>query len=209
MSSRSVFLHISSDESSAEKEIRTQVSDAALLVTEGRYLITFFETPISWESRLPIEAYVVSEILGTIDNRNADWEFFGNGAIRAYKYKGRTFFLNKTYQWNILRRVGEKPYVRRHEVNSSFLVNNSIPVADPVFTRDVANNVWHLKQSDLLVRVMSRFASLLSWQDEEFIHFHNGITKTIDHRHKLDLSGDLVGVPTKTEYLWNAGDKLF
>jgi hypothetical protein len=209
MSHKSVLLQIAVNNESSEKTIRKQVYDAADLVTDGRYLISLFESPTSWDSRLPIEAFIISEILGPIENRNSEWEFFGNGAIRAYTYKGDKFDLTKTYQWNILRRVGDKPYSRRHEVSASFLKKNSIPVSDPVFTRDVANNVWHLKQSDLFPRILSRFACLLSWQDEEFIHLSKGTIKNVDHQSKLDLSEDLVGVPTKIEYLWNSGNKLF
>jgi len=209
MNHKSVLLQIVTSDESTEKGIRKQVAEAAELVTEGRYLISLFESPTSWDSHLPIEAYVISEILGPIENRSNEWEFFGNGAIRAYTYKGNKFGLSKTYQWNSLRRVGDKPYSRRHEVSASFLKKNSIPVADPVFTRDVANNVWHLKQSDLFPRIISRFACLLSWQDEEFVHFNQGKSKTVEHQSKLELSEDLVGVPTKIEYLWNSGYKLF
>jgi hypothetical protein len=64
-----------------------QVEISSSHVTAGRYLISVFEAPSNWESRIPIEALVVSGTLGNIENRNPDWEYFGNGAIRCYKGK--------------------------------------------------------------------------------------------------------------------------
>jgi hypothetical protein len=206
---RSVLLQIILDENTTESSIKKQVAASAALVTEGRYLISLFEAPNSWESRLPIEAYIVSEVLGPIEERNENWEFFGNGAIRSYKHKGSIFNLDTTYQWNILRRSGDKPYSRRHEVSAAFLKKNMIPVSDKVFTRDVANNVWQLRQNDLFSRIIARFSSLLTWQDEEFIHIQGSRRKVIQNRQKLILKDDLVGVPTKIPYMWNSGDKLF
>ena len=206
---KSVLLQISIDENSSEASIKEQITKSSVLVSEGRYLITIFEAPNSWDSRLPVEAFIVSQVLGPIENRNEEWEFFGNGAIRSYTSNGITFKLKTTYQWNILRRKGTKPYSRRREVSQAFLNKNTIPVADPVFTRDVANNVWHLKQSDIFSRIIARFSSLLTWRDEEFVHIHMGKVISIIGRTKLSLTEDLVGIPTKSEYLWNSGDTLF
>lgn len=185
----------------------SQVRDSLPQVTIGRYLITIFEAPSNWESRIPIEALVVSETLGPIEKRNPEWEFFGNGAVRCYK--GKSLKLSKTLQWNILRKTGDKPYKRRTEFSTAKTKQNLIPVKDPVFTRDVANNVWHLNEEGLVDRLISRFSALLIWQDEEFIVIQKGKLSKIIDRKKLTLRSDLVGIPTKVPYLFDSGDTLF
>jgi len=184
-----------------------QVQISKTYVSGGRYLISVFDTPTNWESRAPIEALVVSGTLGNIESRNLEWEYFGNGAIRCYK--GKTLKLSRTLHWNILKKIGDKPYKRRNEFSISRIKQNTVPVKDPVFTRDVANNVWHLNEENLIDRLISRFSSLLTWQDEDFIFVSGSEISKIDGRKKLSLKSDLVGVPSKVPYIWNSGDKLF
>ncbi len=144
-----------------------QVEISSSYVTGGRYLISVFDTPTNWESRVPLEALVVSGTLGNIESRNSEWEYFGNGAIRCYK--GKTLKLTRTLQWSIIKKMGDKPYKRRSEFSIARTKQNTVPVTDPVFTRDVANNVWHLNEENLIDRLIARFSSLLTWQDEDFI----------------------------------------
>ena len=191
----------------SEQEVLKQVTRSQDLVSNGRYLITVFDAPNDWNSRIPIEGLVVSSTLGPVENRSTEWEFYGNGAIRCYKSK--SLKISKTLQWNILRRSGEKPYARRGTLPAAKLKANTIPVSDKAFTRDVANNVWHLKEEDLRERLIARFSSLLTWQDEDFIVISGSRTKAIVDRSKLVLSEDLVGVPTKIPYFWNSDDVLF
>jgi hypothetical protein len=100
----SIFSELSqSDSQSIIKQVETSSSQ----VTAGRYLISVFNAPSNWESRIPIEALVVSGTLGNIENRNPNWEYFGNGAIRCYK--GKSLKLSKTLQWNIIKKLGDKP----------------------------------------------------------------------------------------------------
>ena len=191
----------------AEEAIIRQVELSTSYVTNGRYLISVFDTPTNWESRVSIEALVVSGTLGNIESRNSEWEYFGNGAIRCYKEK--TLKLSRTLQWNIIKKMGDKPYKRRTEFSIARTKQNTVPVKDPVFTRDVANNVWHLNEENLIDRLISRFSSLLTWQDEDFIVVSGNEISKIDGRKKLSLKSDLVGVPSKVPYIWNSGDKLF
>jgi len=184
-----------------------QVKISSSNVTAGRYLISVFDAPLNWESRIPIEALVVSGTLGNIENRNPNWEYFGNGAIRCYK--GKALKLNRTLQWSIIKKLGDKPYKRRGEFSNAKTKQNTVPVKDPVFTRDVANNVWHLNEENLTERLIARFSSLLTWNDEEFIVISGNKISKIDDRKKLVLKSDLVGVPSKVPYIWNSGDKLF
>ena len=84
-----------------------------------------------------------------------------------------------------------------------------MPVKDPVFTRDVANNVWHLSEENLIDRLIARFSSLLTWQDEDFVVVSGTKISQVTDRKKLDLKSDLVGVPTKVPYFWDSGTVLF
>jgi hypothetical protein len=184
-----------------------QIDIASSSVTEGRYLISVFDAPTNWESRVPLEALIVSGTLGNIENRNSDWEYFGNGAIRCYK--GKSLKLSKTLQWNIIKRIGDKPYKRRSEFSIVKTKQNTVPVKDPVFTRDVANNVWHLNEENLIDRLVARFSSLLTWHDEDFYVVSGDKKSQITDRKKLTLKEDLVGVPTKVPYFWDSGTVLF
>jgi len=184
-----------------------QVNLSSSHVSDGRYLISVFDTPKNWESRVPIESLIVTGTLGNIEDRNSDWEYFGNGVIRCYK--GKTLKLSKTLQWNIVKKIGDKPYKRRSEFSIVRTKQNTVPVTDPVFTRDVANNVWHLNEENLIDRLIARFSSLLTWQDEDFVVVSGSKISQVEDRKKLVLKSDLVGVPSKVPYIWNSGDKLF
>ena len=184
-----------------------QVKVSSSHVTAGRYLISVYDAPSNWESRIPIEALVVSGTLGNIENRNPNWEYFGNGAIRCYK--GKSLKLSRTLQWSIIKKLGDKPYKRRGEFSVSKTKQNTVPVKDPVFTRDVANNVWHLNEVNLIDRLVARFSSLLTWHDEDFFMVSGNKISQIKDRNKLTLNEDLVGVPTKVPYFWDSGTVLF
>ena len=184
-----------------------QIKISSSHVSDGRYLISVFDAPTNWDSRVPLEALVVSGTLGTIEDRNSDWEYFGNGAIRCYK--GKSLKLSKTLQWNIIKRIGDKPYKRRNEFSTAKTKQNTVPVKDPVFTRDVANNVWHLNEDNLTDRLIARFSSLLTWNDEDFYIVSEGKVSQVTDRNKLTLKEDLVGVPTKVPYFWDSGTVLF
>jgi len=189
------------------ESITDQVKVSSSHVTSGRYLISVFDAPSNWESRISIEALVVSGTLGNIENRNPIWEYFGNGAIRCYK--GKSLKLSRTVQWSIIKKLGDKPYKRRDEFSMAKTKQNIVPVKDPVFTRDVANNVWHLNEENLTERLIARFSSLLTWNDEDFVVISGTKISKIDNRKKLVLKSDLVGVPSKVPYIWNSCDKLF
>lgn len=203
----SVLTFIATNGSTTQEIIKDHLLKAMGLVTEGRYLIAVFEAPNDWESHLPIESLVIGQTLGGIQNRSNDWEFFGNGVVRTYTSKALKY--SNAYQWTIVRRSGDKPYARRASLSPTFLKRNTIPVADKVFTRDVANNVWHLLNDNLKERLVSRFSTLLTWQDEEFIVLDAGKAAHLKDRKALSLKEDLVGVPNKVQYFWNSGDVLF
>lgn len=207
MTHKTVLSIFTESNQSNSDSIIHQVEVASSQVTAGRYFISVFDAPSNWESRIPIESLIVAGTLGNIENRNPNWEYFGNGAIRCYK--GKSLKLSKTLQWSIIKKLGDKPYKRRGEFSISKTKQNTVPVKDPVFTRDVANNVWHLSEENLIERLIARFSSLLTWQDEDFIVVSGTKISQVTDRKKLDLKSDLVGVPSKIPYIWNSGDKLF
>lgn len=207
MSHTSVLSIFTNSTEVAAETIAEQIKIASSYVTSGRYLISVFDAPSNWESSVPIEALVVSNTLGNIENRNQNWEYFGNGAIRCYK--GKSLKLSRTLQWNIMKKSGDKPYKRRDEFSVTKIKQNVVPVKDPVFTRDVANNVWHLYEENLTDRLVARFSALLTWHDEDFYTLFEGKLSKIMNRKKLSLSEDLVGVPTKVPYFWNGSGALF
>ena len=207
MKHASVLNLILDSEKLSESEISNQITKSRDLVTEGRYLITVFNAADNWKSRIPVEGLVIANTLGLAKTRSDEWEFYGNGAVRCYKTK--SLKLSRTYQWNIVRKTGDKPFVRRSTLSAAALKRNVIPVTDKVFTRDVANNVWHLKDENIQERLIARFSALLAWQDEEFILVTGSRSRVIAERSKLLLGEDLVGVPTKVPYFWKSEDVLF
>lgn len=198
---------IEKDSNMSKENIQEIIEKLKIRVSGGRYLISVFNTASDWKSQIPVESVIIESILGGIHERNDDWEFYGNGAVRCYE--SETMNLVKTMQWNIVRRKGDKSYKRRPEFKKTELKLNQLPVSHKVFTRDVANNVWHLPYAIYIPRLIERFSNLLSWHDEEFEVYMNGIKKESFERKKLDLSQDLVGVPTKISYDWNSGERLF
>ena len=207
MTHKTVLSIFTESNQSNSDSIIHQVEVASSQVTAGRYFISVFDAPSNWESRIPIESLIVAGTLGNIENRNPNWEYFGNGAIRCYK--GKSLKLSKTLQWSIIKKLGDKPYKRRGEFSISKTKQNTVPVKDPVFTRDVANNVWHLSEENLIDRLIARFSSLLTWQDEDFVVVSGTKISQVTDRKKLDLKSDLVGVPTKVPYFWDSGTVLF
>lgn len=176
-------------------------------VTAGRYLILVTEYPKTWKSRIAYESLFIKEVMGSPEARSEEWTYFGNGHIRTYS--NRTLKPCRNFQWTMVRRVGEKPYQRRKDLPSDFVEKHSLPVGHHVFTRDVANNVWNLKDRDVLNRIAMRFQSLLLWEDEEFLVFNNRKMIKAKPRRNLHLDDDLVGVAIKVPYMWEKSDTLF
>ena len=130
MKHASVLNLILDSEKLSESEISNQITKSRDLVTEGRYLITVFNAADNWKSRIPVEGLVIANTLGLAKTRSDEWEFYGNGAVRCYKTK--SLKLSRTYQWNIVRKTGDKPFVRRSTLSAAALKRNVIPVTDKV-----------------------------------------------------------------------------
>jgi hypothetical protein len=147
------------------KECR-ELAESQLLV--GRYVLLFWESNSGFDARSNWEGMICDEFLGKPGTRHeqSGWLFAANGAIRGYlpsKGPGRTIL------WILLRRNGPKPYMRVREISQEEANSSRLPVGDPVFTRDVANNVWHTDDKNIKTVLIERFGSLCAWVDESLL----------------------------------------
>ena len=177
---------------------------AAESVPDGRILAVIYPMPQSWKISLPYESDITSAILGNPKERGGEpeWEFFGNLAVRLCNVIPSVREVEREVGVLLLRRAGEKTYVRRLGAFSETLESSRLPVLDPVFTRDVANNIWHLRVKNSETALRRRLGALLSWSDETILVFNQqGLRRYPNHR--LRLESDLVGVPVKVSYVWH------
>jgi hypothetical protein len=182
------------------EEMLPMVSKALAALPEGRNLIVMWEQDSHWGPRPPMEAWVTQQICGTPQARNSsEINFFGNGVVRIYKSRATT--PTSTWQWLSFRRQGEKAYVRRKSATADLLEAGSISTLDPVFTRDAANNVWHMTSQGSQTKIVSRFQVLLTWPDEESLVITNRTSRRLSYP-CVSFSEGLIGVADKVPYQW-------
>ena len=158
--------------------------------------------PKKWQPTICWEGIVNSKLRG-LNYENNLWDFYGSGAIRFYSEE--TKGLVDTSAWLLYRKPGLKPFHRVKSEKKSFLKKAKLDTLHKVFTRDVANNVWHFWQESDEMKVFKRFIALLSWPDEKSLYVSESKNQEIDCS-ELDLDSEVIGVPTKVGYLW--GDNL-
>ena len=191
----------------SEPELRKKITEMSELVSSGGYVFVLTEFEKTIKPGMSIESIVLRELMNTPENRDDSWLFFGNGAIRGYSEVNKN--LSSTWQWLILQRSGEKTLSRRKTASQKLLKEVTLPVSHFAFTRDVANNVWHLPDKSILQNAINRFGSLLSWPGDVMLLSHNGkLPKKVEIK-KMDLANDLIGVAQKKIYLWENKDTLF
>lgn len=192
-----VFVVISDENAS---QVRKAVKQAEGHVVDGRILFVVWSQGVAWSSSVPVESIAVGAVLGNPDNREVSgWDFYGCGTARLYpKNKLRP---SESVMWVGLRRKGSKAYLRGKDksLSKKTVKNSAIPVSSKVFTRDVANNVWHLDSRRGIDRVISRLQSLTSWADETAMVFAKG-KKTSRKHQTMNLEQDLVPVAQKVDY---------
>lgn len=171
---------------------------------DGRYLAVLWPASDPGRRTAPTESMVIRTVMGQATARSEDrdsdpWLFASPLAIRHYR--ADSLSLASTTSGMLFRRGGEPPYRRlRTEPEAAEM---SIPSRHPVFTRDVANNVWHMPASRRIDRVIARLASLVSWPDEGIaVVTHRGSSRR-DSLRRFGLSLDIVGVAQKQPYYWN------
>ena len=203
----SVSLSISNRVTFSEEDLIATTNKLCQLVSSGGYVFVMTEFGKSFKPGLSIEAIVLRELMNSPDKRDDSWLFFGNGAIRGYSEVNKK--LSSTWQWLILQRSGEKTLTRRKTASNKMLKDVTLPVSHFAFTRDVANNVWHLPEKTIVQNTINRFGALLTWPGDVMLHSQNGKSPLVFETKKMDLSSDLIGVAQKKIYLWENKDTLF
>ena len=203
----SVAISISSSYKGNHADIEAKLGDISAGISSGGYLFLLTEYSQALEPTISIESMALRLLMGPPADRNLEWKFFGNGAIRGYTSSKKN--LSSTWQWVILQKDGERTLAKRHSSSEAKLKKVVLPVAHPAFTRDVANNVWHLNERYLVKTALLRFRALLIWPDELLLHLHNFQKKSEVPFLKMDLSQDLIGVAKKSMYSWENADTLF
>ena len=143
---------------------------------------------------------------GSTDSDANEWEFFGNLAVRFCKPKKESRQITDEIGVLLFRKKGEKTYKRKTEVPKKIKESSTINTLHPVFTRDVANNIWHMKSQKSRYNIVDRLSTLLAWSDEKVLVSKNSKLKTRG-RSQGDFDLDLVGVPKKIQYHYMTGFK--
>ena len=166
-----VFVVVDDDDDETEVARRTILARAE--VPLGRCLFVLWRVGESWGESVPVETTVIRSLLGKPAERDSsEWLFYGTGAVRTYDLDKN--LPKSTWMWVGCRREGPKAYRRKQvEVLDDLVIENStIPVSHKVFTRDIANNLWHLEARNCLEQTIRRIQSLTTWSDEfVIVHF--------------------------------------
>lgn len=189
----------------SENDTCSMVLRGSELVPDGRVLAICYQLPDRWEQSIPYESISLDILLGEPSSREGkeEWEFFGNLAVRVCKeVDPHLRNIDRELGILLLRRVGDKPYVRRGRVSTDVLSSSTLPVLHSVFTRDVANNVWHLPVRGFRQNVRKRLGAILAWSDECVMVVTERSQRGYANE-PLNLDSDLIGIPTKTFYDWS------
>jgi len=179
------------------------VRTGALATPIGRVLAVIYQLPSSWKPSAPLEQAIHEAVMPSPQDRgNEDgWEFFGNLAVRGFDIEAPERSVKTECGVLLYRRSGNKAYVRRHQASAHVIRNSTLTSTHPVFTRDVANNVWHLEQADLADQIIRRLGSLLAWSDETITVVRGRSVEAVPNR-RLSLDSDLIGQAQKVDYDW-------
>ena len=177
-----------------------RVAESLHHVPQGRCLVAVYETTHDWSVTEPFESVLCRSVLGPPEDRHhAEFEFFANGVSRSYRRNRGQLTLAGNLHWVVFRRLGDRAYRRRESLRQMELRRNELPVGHKVFTRDVANNVWHLNAQTARGTTMNRLCCLLAWRDERALIVKNSGNRSIAIN-AMDLDRDLVGVAHRIPY---------
>jgi hypothetical protein len=199
---RSVGLVWFYKQGASPKVLRSLAERAKAAVSPGRLVVALWEMKSTWED-VPIEALVCRTLLGNPqerqETREAPFSYFGHITIRLYGKDRLT--PTRILHALLIRRSGAPAYTRRNSGHSPGETDR-LEVLAPTFTRDVANDIWHMRDSrSSVLEVVGRLARLACWSDEEVLRAApNGLRpcRAIRRLH----SADLVPVPIKVDYEW-------
>ena len=203
-----VFLVL--DDDRGARSIQRLIKDAVPRVADGRLLVAIWDEAPGWQARFPTEALLTRAVMGPDATRPRDgWGLFGGGVARTYATganPGRRPV--RTVLWVAFQAPGERALRRRRTADHGIVEASTLPVADPAFTRDVANNIWHLRDDGWLARVLDRLAPLLMWSDERALVLGARGTAKSPYA-PLDLVDAVIPVAKKERYAWRDEPTLF
>lgn len=166
----------------------------------GRFLCVIWPVPLAWGEEPPVEAIVVTELLGLPATRREDAEeavtLHANLAVRTYG--DDPLVPRRCLQVLVLRRAGPRLLARRRAPGGAPEAAAKLDTTRPAFTRDWANNVWHVRDDAAEDRVVARLAQLLRWPDEPVLLLRPGEVAAGWVPPPGDPA-DLVGVPERYE----------
>jgi hypothetical protein len=183
--------------------VSTEIERAIEATPEGRVLAVIYDLPRDWGTTYPWESMVSSVILKDplLRSSEPDWQILSTLAIRCCKVGGKNRKVTREIGVALFAKKGSKAYKRRGSTTKKVTTSSQLETLHPAFTRDVANNVWHLSSSNPISEIKHRLTALLTWSDESTLCFRKGRRMTVSHD-SLDLDIALIGVPTKVLYTW-------
>ena len=191
----------------SKKKVVNLIKSGIQDVPDGRSLVVMWKSDNTWKRTTPVESIATETVLGEIKDRDSiSWEFFGNGVARIYRKNLQS--VESNLNWIIFRNFGEKTYKRRHVADAEVIAESRLSTLDPVFTRDISNNVWHIPSSRSRKYILQRFKSLLSWSDEVAILYSPSGKRVIRHE-PIQFDKVLIGKASKVTYGYFSGKILF
>jgi hypothetical protein len=176
------------------------VSAAAIVrhvIPSGRYAAMVWEMSPVLTAQIPLEVLALESIMGAAPERGALEDqkivYAGHIVVRCYD---RQHTLMRTLYVLLTKASGEPAYARRTEMED--LKREYIEI-DAVFTRDIANNVWHLPDDTAEDAVISRLQRLFTWSDEVVLNVSN----SIEVGRVRTKEKSLIPRATKVQYSWD------
>jgi hypothetical protein len=188
----------------AREQVEELTHRTVLAASAGRLAAVFWTVPHEWKATSPVEGWITAAAMGGASKRDEtkkdDVVFFGNLVIRTY---GKDAINpERTIHAALFRKKGNPAYVRRKDPLAP-IITDELDSHAYAFTRDIANNTWHICDSDAENLIVSRLARLACWSDEEILEVK--IVGSDIRQHLRELPDhDLIGVAQKVEYSWAA-----
>lgn len=163
----------------------------------GRFVAALWQVSLAWADEPPVEAAALAALMPPPEARSEDASeavaFHANLAVRTYG--ADPLWPVRCFQALLVRKAGAKPTARRGE-SAELEAAARLDTRAPAFTRDWANNVWHLRDAGAERRIVGRLAALLAWPDETVRVFAaDGAARTWSRGRASCL--DLVAVPER------------
>ncbi|MDA8000999.1 MAG: hypothetical protein MPK08_04090 [Alphaproteobacteria bacterium] len=164
----------------------------------GRFAVFYWTLDRRWCPSPPMEGELLRTLCGDMRDRGREKvEFFVNMGVRVFSRHdleaGEEIFVM------VFRKSGEALRGRRGE-SVSLARKSRLDTLDSAFTRDIANNVWHIYRKDgVQKQLVTRFVRLLTWHDEQ-VGIWNGVRWRSIGSAQMEINSSLVPVPQKYDY---------